>query len=191
MVAGHRMLVTGFEDRAVGRCRVVVRDLVGGRSVKTEPWVTPELQATTGSSGGESEYELWSWKKDVAQSAGASKAEGGRAGRWRMLVSRDVTREVPLALAPSPSLPPGTASGTAAVPVATDMNDPPFPPPDGGYGMRVLAKWGYFPKEGVQDELMFPRGAVVQEVEDLNGDWYWGFYAGRGGVFPGGYVRVV
>ena len=40
------------------------------------------------------------------------------------------------------------------------------------------------------DELSFPRGAEIREVVDINGDWCWGRYAGRLGLFPGGYCRA-
>ena len=64
-------------------------------------------------------------------------------------------------------------------------------PPDGGVGMRTQALWSRFPPEGVQDELAFPRNAIITEVEDINGDWYWGVYAGKKGLFPGNFVRVL
>ncbi|KAF1997131.1 hypothetical protein P154DRAFT_497515 [Amniculicola lignicola CBS 123094] len=64
-------------------------------------------------------------------------------------------------------------------------------PPDGGVGLRVQANWSYYPGEGVVDELMFPKMAEVREVEDINGDWFWGVYAGAKGLFPGNYGRVV
>lgn len=64
-------------------------------------------------------------------------------------------------------------------------------PPDGGVGLRVKANWAYFPAEGVKDELGFPKGAEVREAEDINGDWFWGVYAGRKGLFPGNYGTVV
>ena len=64
-------------------------------------------------------------------------------------------------------------------------------PPDGGVGMRVLAVWSYWPQEGVSDELAFPKGAEIREVEDINGDWFWGCYAGAKGLFPGNYVRIL
>jgi len=64
-------------------------------------------------------------------------------------------------------------------------------PPDGGVGMRVLALWSYYPSEGGKDELMFPKGAEIREVEDINGDWFWGCYAGAIGLFPGNYVRIL
>lgn len=64
-------------------------------------------------------------------------------------------------------------------------------PPDGGVGMRVLARWSHYPASDVTDELMFPRNAEIREVEDINGDWYWGCYAGSKGLFPGPYVVVL
>lgn len=64
-------------------------------------------------------------------------------------------------------------------------------PPDGGVGMRAQAKWSYFPAEEVRDELSFPRNAIIGEVEDINGDWFWGVFAGKKGLFPGNYVRLI
>ncbi|KAJ3484770.1 hypothetical protein NLG97_g6971 [Lecanicillium saksenae] len=62
-------------------------------------------------------------------------------------------------------------------------------PPDGGVGLRVFAKWAWYPKEEADDELLFPRGAEIREAEDVNGDWYFGVYMGSKGLFPSGYVR--
>ncbi|KAF2107180.1 hypothetical protein BDV96DRAFT_506723, partial [Lophiotrema nucula] len=64
-------------------------------------------------------------------------------------------------------------------------------PPDGGVGLRIQALWSYFPGEGVEDELAFPKNAEIRESEDINGDWFWGVYAGSKGLFPGNYGRVV
>lgn len=63
------------------------------------------------------------------------------------------------------------------------------PPADGSLGARCLAAWSYFPKEGVVDELALPRNAEVREVEDLNGEWSVGVYAGAVGLFPSNHVR--
>jgi len=62
-------------------------------------------------------------------------------------------------------------------------------PPDGGMGSRAVAGWGWVPAAGGEDELLFPRGAEVVEVEDLNGEWCHGYYMGEGGLFPAPYVR--
>lgn len=64
-------------------------------------------------------------------------------------------------------------------------------PPDGGFGMRTLAVWSYWPEPEAADELEFPKGAIVSEVENINGDWFWGVYAGAKGLFPANYVRIV
>lgn len=63
--------------------------------------------------------------------------------------------------------------------------------PSGGFGMRALAMWGYWPEDEGQDDLLFPRGAEIREVENINGDWLLGYYAGKLGLFPGKYVRVL
>ncbi|MCJ1412508.1 hypothetical protein MMC19_006603 [Ptychographa xylographoides] len=64
-------------------------------------------------------------------------------------------------------------------------------PPDGGVGMIVLALWTYLPQEGAANELDFPKGAEIREAEDINGDWFWGCYAGAKGLFPAPYVRLL
>lgn len=63
-------------------------------------------------------------------------------------------------------------------------------PPDGGRGWRVLAKWAWYPAAGAEDELLFPKGAEIREVEDANGEWFHGVYMGSKGLFPAPYVRV-
>ncbi|KAM3566965.1 hypothetical protein ARSEF4850_000136 [Beauveria asiatica] len=63
-------------------------------------------------------------------------------------------------------------------------------PPDGGVGLRVSAKWAWFPREEADDELLFPRGAEIREAEDVNGDWFFGVYMSAKGLFPSGYGRV-
>ncbi|KAF2144266.1 uncharacterized protein K452DRAFT_316967 [Aplosporella prunicola CBS 121167] len=89
----------------------------------------------------------------------------------------------------------GTTSSSSSSTSSSKSPRPPpqqrLLPPNGGVGIRAIALWGYFPREGVQDELMFPRGAEVREAEDINGDWFWGVYAGAKGLFPGNFVRGV
>ncbi|WQF76195.1 Putative SH3 domain, Zinc finger, RING-type, Zinc finger, RING/FYVE/PHD-type [Colletotrichum destructivum] len=60
-------------------------------------------------------------------------------------------------------------------------------PPDGGGGIRASATWAWYPK--AEDELLFPRGAEIREIEDVNGDWFFGVYMGAKGLFPSPYVR--
>lgn len=62
-------------------------------------------------------------------------------------------------------------------------------PPDGGVGFRCLGLYNYFPADGVEDELAMPKNAEVREVEDKNGDWCVGVYAGEVKLFPSNHVR--
>ena len=57
--------------------------------------------------------------------------------------------------------------------------------------MRVSAQWSYWPKDSDDDELAFPRGAEIQECENIDGDWSWGVYCGRKGLFPSNYCKGV
>jgi hypothetical protein len=45
--------------------------------------------------------------------------------------------------------------------------------------------------EGVLDELLFPRGAELKEIVDVNGYWYYGVYMGAQGLFPSTYVKML
>lgn len=76
---------------------------------------------------------------------------------------------------------------------ATAPSGPPWTdsfPPNGGVGMEVAALWAWYPQVGSDDELPFPKGAEIREVEDVNGDWFFGYYMGTKGLFPAPYVRV-
>lgn len=137
---GHRMAVTGFEDREGGRRRVVVRDMVGG-------WAPKEEESGPGNRG-----EQWRWREED----GTAVVHPSRAG------------------------------GHVVDPAQRNLL---FPTPDGSAGLRVLALWSYFPTGG--DELAFPKNAEITEAEDINGDWFWGVFAGRKGLFPGNHGRVV
>lgn len=64
-------------------------------------------------------------------------------------------------------------------------------PPDGGVGMHILARWAWWPAEGSSHELAFPKGAEIRECEDINGDWFWGVYCARKGMFPSNYGWVI
>ena len=84
----------------------------------------------------------------------------------------------------------GRNSSSGSTPLPNDLTVGGKYPPNGGVGMCVLALWSYWPQEGVEDELAFPKGAEIRECEDINGDWFLGIYCGRKGVFPGNYCRV-
>ena len=79
---------------------------------------------------------------------------------------------------------------TAPTSVVGMVNERSFPP-DGGVGMSALALWSWYPKEGAEDELLFPKGAELRECKDVNGDWYHGTFMGMRGLFPAPYVRVL
>jgi hypothetical protein len=108
----------------------------------------------------------------------AEQAGGGSGGKWSWVDGPDGKRQTRIVSA-------SVSGGSAGTAVVNQF------PPDGGVGVRVLALWSYYPGEGEEDELMFPKGSEVREVQDINGDWYWGVYAGSKGVFPGNHVRVL
>jgi hypothetical protein len=149
------MVVIGFEDRDGGQRRVVVRDLVGGFSLRD---ISEDPSNTALSPDGASQLRspALNWRE--------RDKDGSKHGY-----------RTPNASASSPTNP---------------LSALRFPP-DGGIGLHVLAKWSYFPAEGVQDELGFPRYAEIREVDDVNGEWYWGVYGGQKGLFPANYVRMV
>lgn len=60
-----------------------------------------------------------------------------------------------------------------------------------GQGVNVYAQWAYVPQGAAGDELALPRMAVVEEAVDVNDEWGWGVYCGRGGYFPLAYGVVV
>jgi hypothetical protein len=64
-------------------------------------------------------------------------------------------------------------------------------PPDGGVGLRLKARWNYWPEDGIKDELAFPRHAEIREATDINGDWYWGVYCGTTGLLPASFVASI
>lgn len=64
-------------------------------------------------------------------------------------------------------------------------------PLDGGTGMTCVALWSWYPAEGANDELLFPKGAEVREVKDVNGDWFHGTYMGKRGLLPAPYMRIL
>ncbi|KAI1777929.1 hypothetical protein F4818DRAFT_408444 [Hypoxylon cercidicola] len=64
-------------------------------------------------------------------------------------------------------------------------------PAAGGTGLRAAARWAWYPQAGTTDELLFPKGAEVREIEDVNGEWWFGCYMGAEGLFPAPYVRII
>ncbi|KAF7712831.1 Uncharacterized protein PECH_000853 [Penicillium ucsense] len=180
----HRMIVVGFEDRDDGQRRVIVRDRVGGNALQEEHIAA---QSPPTSSAGSSPVAsadrtngYWSWKEGSERRKKASRLRGsfshlsggGNAGHSHA----------------QPSSTPDSSSGNNSPSLQHGVRR--FPP-DGGVGLVVQARWSYFPGEEDEDELFFPRGAEIKEVDDVNDEWFWGSYAGRTGLFPGTHVTVV
>lgn len=63
-------------------------------------------------------------------------------------------------------------------------------PADGGAGWRGRAGWSWYPEGGVSNELMFPKGAEIREIRDMNGDWFFGSYMDKAALFPAPYVTL-
>lgn len=144
---GHRMIIIGFEDRADGQRRIVVRDLVGGYALKEEEQSQVGARSTANSSPRGTDVK----------------------SRWHDNDSNMHGSRAPSTVTPAT----------------------PRYPPDGGGGLRLQATWGFWPEEGVSDELVFPRWAEIREAEDINGEWYWGVYCGAKGLFPANHVTTV
>lgn len=168
--ADHRMITVGFEDGEHGQRRVIVRDLVGGHALKDEH--VGRLPSSSPATGGPvASPELgsgdWSWKEGPERRKKASRLRAAVTSPGHSSHNGDVT-----------------AQSAGTTPCRRF-------PPDGGVGLIVHALWSWYPEEQVEDELAFPRGADIKEVENINDDWYWGCYAGRTGLFPGAHVVVV
>lgn len=174
---GHRMIVIGYEDHEKGQRRVIVRDIVGGYTLKDEQ---VNNQPPSSSSGSIASPELgtgdWSWKE------GNTKRK--KAGRAR-------TSHVNALESSSPSSPSSQTPTPTSTTSPADRRTAAIIPPDGGYGLVLGANWSYFAEESCTDELSFPRGAEITEAENINDEWYWGYYAGRTGLFPGAYCSLV
>lgn len=175
---GHRMIVIGYEDHEKGQRRVIVRDIVGGYTLKDEQ-VTHQPQPSSGLSVASPELGTgdWSWKE------GNTKRK--KAGRAR--ISHVNALDSSAASTPSSQ----TANPTSTASPADRRTATSAIPPDGGYGLVLCANWSYFAEESCTDELSFPRGAEITEAENINDEWYWGYYAGKTGLFPGAYCVLV
>ncbi|KAK5664375.1 hypothetical protein OQA88_598 [Cercophora sp. LCS_1] len=82
----------------------------------------------------------------------------------------------------------GTSAEGVVVPGSENFTKTTFPP-DGGTAQKAVAGWGWYPA-GAEDELMFPKWAEVLEVEDVNGEWFHGWYMGVSGLLPAPYVKM-
>ncbi|PYH95240.1 hypothetical protein BO71DRAFT_208309 [Aspergillus ellipticus CBS 707.79] len=192
---GHRMTVIGFEEHEEGQRRVIVHDLVGGRALNDDhlqpsPTASPSLipthiptsdnpnVASPGSGSGD-----WSWKEGSERRKKASRLRPWTIGDRDRDRDRDRNSEPSTPTTTSPF--PNSSNPTVSSPTPARRF-----PPDGGVGLVLHALWSWYPEDGVQDELMFPRGAEITEAENINEDWYWGCYAGLTGLFPGTHVFI-
>lgn len=194
---GHRMIIVDFEDEAR---RVVMQDLVGGwRLREDDPGATSSDNNATGANQ----------TTDTSSSAQeASSFIPGGTFTWRE-PSRPNT---PITKPSSVTLNPSSSSSLTPTPSphsSPNLSNPstqsaashhpptaqPSFPPSGGIGLTCQAIYSYFPDieadPSAKDELSFPRGAEITEAEDVNGDWWLGFYCGDWGSWPGNYGRVV
>ncbi|KAF2731295.1 hypothetical protein EJ04DRAFT_499032 [Polyplosphaeria fusca] len=87
----------------------------------------------------------------------------------------------------------GDAGGEAPPPLPTHpsiADEPPAGPPQpaGGSGPTATAIYDY---EAAEDnELSFPEGATITEVEFPDEDWWLGHFNGQSGLFPANYVQL-
>ena len=188
------MVVTNFEaDSDGGQRRVIVSDLVGGVKMTEEnmrEWNEAMAAASKdmGGLGAGGQMKLtrgrWTWYDPAeAEAATAANMADGSSNHRRI---RQAT-----IMPTSPSLSnatPTTATGTHK----TSFSKTKFPP-NGGFGRTCLGLWSYYPEEGAdgKGELMFPKGADVCEVDEVNEEWSEGVYAGEIGFFPTIFARDV
>ena len=83
-----------------------------------------------------------------------------------------------------------TPSNSPSLGYPSSSSSPQYPP-SGGVGLAAVALWAYWPEEDANDQLGFPKHAEIREAVDVNGDWFWGVYCGRGDFWPGAYARVI
>lgn len=181
-VKGHRMVVVGFEEHEEGQRRVVARNLVGGWALKDEH---VNCQSSSVSS-----VHASSAAASVAATSNATPIPEVGTGDWSWKEGPERRKKASRTRTPwnNPNNP--STEPAPAPPSPVQSNTRRFPP-DGGVGVIAHALWSWYPEDGVEDELMFPRGAEITEGENINDDWFWGCYAGITGLFPGSHVRVL
>lgn len=171
---GHRMIVLAFEadDEDGAMRRVVKNDLVGGRKMN------------------ESDIKNWNATHNAYASTTSPPTSPPLVSRgtWIWKENSDGTRKTRSRT--STLISAGSGAGASTSFSGNSASTLRFPP-DGGLGTRGSAVYPYWPEDGEAGagELVLPRGAEVTEMEDVNGDWWSGVYAGDVGVFPAGYVR--
>ncbi|KAG9588399.1 hypothetical protein KCU86_g3041, partial [Aureobasidium melanogenum] len=87
----------------------------------------------------------------------------------------------------------GAAAGGAAPPPPAPIHDEPAAThapaaPAAAGGQTATAQYDY---EAAEDnELSFPDGAKITDVEFPDEDWWFGHYNGQSGLFPANYVEL-
>ena len=85
---GHRMVITGFEERGEGQRRVVVQDLVGGWALKDEYF---EKNTSNNNNNNNHNIGTWSWREGGSEGSSPST----RASRAKSLTSSSATTTFP------------------------------------------------------------------------------------------------
>ncbi|PGH01405.1 hypothetical protein AJ80_09005 [Polytolypa hystricis UAMH7299] len=185
---GHRMMIIGFYDHSDGQKRAIVKGLVGGFALKDE-WAAPTSSPNTNSTPTTSDSQ------QSPNSPHPPTRQG--SGDWNWIDGHDANNPAnPTRHKKKAARSRNPWSSTSSPTAASESNSkqpptPPYFPPSGGIGLRVLAIWPYYPDPEDTDEIFFPRGAEITEAEDINDDWLWGCYAGQKGLFPGQYVQAL
>jgi hypothetical protein len=199
------MIVTNFEpDPEGGQRRIVVSDLVGGIKLTDEhmwQWSESMASARKDEGGLGAQLQLnrgrWTWYDPAEAEAnvgsgstiGAEDGSGSGSGR-----RRTKSRTVPIL---APTSPKQTSASATVFPTQSSSQKQSLTstkfPPNGGFGKVCLGLWSYFPEEGDEGkgELMFPKGAEITEVEEVNEEWSEGVYAGEVGFFHVVFVREI
>lgn len=164
-LAGHRMIIVGFQDSPLGQRRVVVNELVGGYALKDD-----QAESSSSEPHPSAAEEEWTWRDGQNVQVRTIKKGHLHSSSWSATLAAD----------------PSSSSASLRL----QQRQARLFPPDGGVGMKIVAKWSYWPEEGAENELSFPKGAVVSEAEDINGEWFLGVYAGKKGLFPGNYGSI-
>ena len=164
-----------FEDTAHGQQRVIVNDLVGGLFLedRREDWTWTDTN-------GQQMTEV-NWRRKTGKSLSRRMFDGDPASGGAAAASSS-----------SASTSSSSAEAAMGPGVAGERNVmmQKFPP-DGGVGMKVIAKYAWIPAPDARDELSFQWGAEITEAVNRTPDWCEGAYAGRKGLFPMNHVQVV
>lgn len=186
--SGHRMLVIGFEGAAGSLRRVVVEGVVGGWRVREEDTGASTSAAAAASNGGERADGAGVVASERSPEAGFTWRDS-KTGSWKHKrgVSQSADPRGPGMPFVSASASYHTTSSSASAAGGENI------PPAADHTTNMVAIWARIPDEGPghEDELEFPKGAVISEVVTINETWAWGVYCRRGGLFPEAFGRVV